>query len=288
MAIVTRGGSGAGTRYVHVDHLGSVDALTDENGDVIERRSYDPFGQRRNPVWGERPPASFPSETTQGFTGHESDDELGLVNMKGRIYDPRIGRFLTTDPIISLPFFGQSWNPYSYVLNNPLASCSVLDVPRPSSSLPLCVVPLRARIAGGGVNVIMAKQAADFDERHRHWRGDRRACDGRVDRARGRWSRKHRAGDSGAVAGVDVERVGEHGAKGDGSGRRYAFGRAHPDAEQARDIGLPCDARATAGRRHQRRDRTEQTGGEGRRARRARRRRAEAARRQIERLGCRA
>ncbi|WP_434046055.1 MULTISPECIES: RHS repeat-associated core domain-containing protein [Sorangium] len=121
VAIVTRGGSDDGTRYVHVDHLGSIDAVTDEDGDVIERRSYDPFGQRRNPVWGERPPASFPSETTQGFTGHESDDDLGLVNMKGRLYDPKIGRFLTTDPIVSIPSFGQSWNPYSYVLNNPLA-----------------------------------------------------------------------------------------------------------------------------------------------------------------------
>ncbi|WP_437490358.1 RHS repeat-associated core domain-containing protein [Sorangium sp. So ce1014] len=88
---------------------------------MIERRSYDPFGQRRNPVWGERVPASFSSETTQGFTGHESDDELGLVNLKGRIYDPRIGRFLTTDPIVSIPAFGQRWKPYTYVLNNPLA-----------------------------------------------------------------------------------------------------------------------------------------------------------------------
>ncbi|MGK3959481.1 RHS repeat-associated core domain-containing protein [Sorangium sp. So ce118] len=121
VAIVTRGGPDDGTRYVHVDHLGSVDALTDEDGDVSERRSYDPFGQRRNPVWGERAPASFSSETMQGFTGHESDDELGLVNMKGRIYDPKLGRFLTTDPIVSIPFYGQSWNPYSYVLNNPLA-----------------------------------------------------------------------------------------------------------------------------------------------------------------------
>ncbi|WP_437874700.1 RHS repeat-associated core domain-containing protein [Sorangium sp. So ce513] len=120
VAIVTRGGSDDGTRYVHVDHLGSVDALTDEDGDVIERRSYDPFGQRRNPVWGERAPASFSSETTLGFTGHESDDELGLVNMKGRLFDPRIGRFLTTDPIVSFPSFGQSWNRYSYVLNSPL------------------------------------------------------------------------------------------------------------------------------------------------------------------------
>nr|WP_237244772.1 RHS repeat-associated core domain-containing protein [Sorangium cellulosum] len=88
---------------------------------MIERRSYDPFGQRRNPVWGQTAPASFSSTTTQRFTGHESDDELGLVNMKGRLYDPRIGRFLPTDPIVSMPSFGQSWNPYSYVLNNPLA-----------------------------------------------------------------------------------------------------------------------------------------------------------------------
>ncbi|XXY95763.1 RHS repeat-associated core domain-containing protein [Sorangium sp. So ce296] len=120
VAIVTRGGQEPGTRYVHVDHLGSVDALTDEDGDVIERRSYDPFGQRRNPVWGEPTPASFASETTRGFTGHEGDDELGLVNMKGRIYDPRLGRFLTTDPIVQAPLSGQSWNPYSYVRNDPL------------------------------------------------------------------------------------------------------------------------------------------------------------------------
>ncbi|KYG08784.1 hypothetical protein BE21_21575 [Sorangium cellulosum] len=66
VAIVTRGGSDDGTRYVHVDLLGSVDALTNEDGGVIERRSYDPFGQRRNSVWGERPPASFASKTTQG------------------------------------------------------------------------------------------------------------------------------------------------------------------------------------------------------------------------------
>jgi hypothetical protein len=40
--------------------------------------------------------------------------------MKGRIFDPKVGRFLTTDPIVSAPLSGQSWNPYSYVANNPL------------------------------------------------------------------------------------------------------------------------------------------------------------------------
>jgi hypothetical protein len=36
------------------------------------------------------------------------------------MYDAKIGRFLTTDPIVSRPLSGQSWNAYSYVLNNPL------------------------------------------------------------------------------------------------------------------------------------------------------------------------
>jgi RHS repeat-associated protein len=106
---------------VHVDHLGSIDALTNAKGGIEERRSYDPLGQRRNPLWGQPPPASFASKTTKGFTGHEHDDELGLVNMKGRVYDPKLGRFLTTDPIVANLFSGQSFNAYAYVLGNPLS-----------------------------------------------------------------------------------------------------------------------------------------------------------------------
>jgi len=41
--------------------------------------------------------------------------------MKGRILDPKLGRFLTTDPIVSNLYDGQSLNSYAYVLNNPLA-----------------------------------------------------------------------------------------------------------------------------------------------------------------------
>jgi RHS repeat-associated protein len=120
VAIVTVGGTTPGALYVHIDHLGSVDVLTDGSGNATEHRSYDPFGQRRNPVWGQQPPASFPSLTTEGYTGQESDPELGLVNMKGRVYDPKAGRFLTTDPLVSDPLSAQSWNAYSYVGNNPL------------------------------------------------------------------------------------------------------------------------------------------------------------------------
>jgi RHS repeat-associated protein len=105
---------------VHVDNLGSVDVLTDEAGAVVERRSYDAFGERRNPAWGS-PPILLAGKTSRGFTGHEDDEELGLVNLKGRLYDPHLGRFLSPDPFVSRPHFSQSWNKYSYVLNNPLA-----------------------------------------------------------------------------------------------------------------------------------------------------------------------
>ncbi|MBK8252064.1 MAG: VCBS repeat-containing protein [Polyangiaceae bacterium] len=120
IAIVTRGGNQPGTTYVHADHLGSVDVLTDADGKVTERRSYDAFGRRRNPEWGAPVPASFPDSISLGYTGHEDDGEVGLVNMKGRMFDPKLGRFLSTDPIVQNWTFSQAWNPYSYVFNNPL------------------------------------------------------------------------------------------------------------------------------------------------------------------------
>jgi len=107
--------------YLHVDHLGSTEKVTDASGTILERRSYDAFGAKRNPDWTQTTPPSA-STTTVGYTGHEDEDELGLglVNMKGRIFDPRLARFLTTDPLVSYPGFSQSWNPYSYVMNSPL------------------------------------------------------------------------------------------------------------------------------------------------------------------------
>ncbi|MCG8554617.1 MAG: hypothetical protein MJD61_04910, partial [Proteobacteria bacterium] len=59
-------------------------------------------------------------KTRLGYTGHEHFNKLGLVNMKGRIYDAHMGRFLTPDPFVPEPGNSQSWNRYSYVGNNPL------------------------------------------------------------------------------------------------------------------------------------------------------------------------
>ena len=48
-------------------------------------------------------------------------DEVGVVHMNGRIYDPALARFLQADPFVQFPGSVQSWNRYSYVMNNPLA-----------------------------------------------------------------------------------------------------------------------------------------------------------------------
>ena len=59
--------------------------------------------------------------TARGFTGHRHLRGLGLIHMKGRVYDPEIGRFMSPDPFIQSPMNSQSFNRYSYVLNNPLS-----------------------------------------------------------------------------------------------------------------------------------------------------------------------
>jgi RHS repeat-associated protein len=58
--------------------------------------------------------------TDRGFTEHEHLDEMGVVHMNGRIYDPLVGRFMSADPFIQAPSMLQSYNRYAYVMNNPL------------------------------------------------------------------------------------------------------------------------------------------------------------------------
>ena len=59
--------------------------------------------------------------TLRGYTGHEMLDSVSLIHMNGRVYDPDLGRFLSADPVIQFPGYSQSYNRYSYVLNNPLS-----------------------------------------------------------------------------------------------------------------------------------------------------------------------
>ncbi len=116
------GQSAASVRYFHHDHLGSIASITDENGVVVERLAYDPWGKRRN-TNGESDllDALHGVNTDRGYTMHEHLDEMGIVHMNGRLYDPLIARFMSADPFIQFPGNLQSHNRYAYVLNNPLA-----------------------------------------------------------------------------------------------------------------------------------------------------------------------
>lgn len=106
------------TTYLAKDGLGSVSVAFNENG--VERFFHEPFG-RRVDVDGE-PLKSFQStaQVSIGFTGQTQDDDLDLIDMRGRVYDPVQKRFLTPDPLVSNPLHSQSYNRYAYVLNNPL------------------------------------------------------------------------------------------------------------------------------------------------------------------------
>jgi RHS repeat-associated protein len=106
---LTGRGQGLEQSYMLTDHLRSVVGIEDslEN---LTTREYEPFGAT----------ASGTMASRLGFTGHEAEESLGLINMKGRIYDPSIGRFLSPDPFVQAPFNSQSWNRYSYVFNSPM------------------------------------------------------------------------------------------------------------------------------------------------------------------------
>ena len=111
--------------YLLKDHIGSIHTVLNDSGLITATMHFDAFGQRQDSNW-QTPLTSFlytslNDITTRGFTGHEQVDSVGIVHMNGRIYDPKLGRFLQADPVVQAPKNSQSLNRYSYVLNNPLS-----------------------------------------------------------------------------------------------------------------------------------------------------------------------
>src|SRR6185312_7468836 len=130
LRVLDDNGSLTANRYYSFDHLGSVTAISDDQGRLSSTETssldatalgYDAWGARRNP---DGSPASYASFDVpvggREFTGQEQIPDVGLVNMNGRLYDPALGRFLSPDPHIQHLDDPQSYNRYSYVTNNPL------------------------------------------------------------------------------------------------------------------------------------------------------------------------
>lgn len=119
VAMVVQTGSGPGTvQYLQKDNQGSIIAVTDASGSVIQKYVYDTVGRRTITYTASGYSGIL---TDRGYTGHIQIDSLNLVHMGGRVYDPVRARFLSPDPIIH--DFGnlQTLNPYSYVFNNPMS-----------------------------------------------------------------------------------------------------------------------------------------------------------------------
>jgi RHS repeat-associated protein len=102
--------------YYHQDGLGSVTALTDNGGYIVERYRYDAFGgptiiaPNGQQLWYSAYDNPFM------FAGMQFDDESWLYYCRARYYRPDIGRFLNPDPI----GYHDSMNLYTYVMNNPV------------------------------------------------------------------------------------------------------------------------------------------------------------------------
>ncbi|WP_241970898.1 RHS repeat domain-containing protein [Pseudidiomarina donghaiensis] len=110
------------TYLLFKDHLGSVFTTLATTGEIISQQLFSAFGQTRTIyTTGGVALGSMLPPTEQGFTGHRQMDALGIVHMKGRIYDPTLGRFLQADPFVQAPKNSQNYNRYSYVLNNPMS-----------------------------------------------------------------------------------------------------------------------------------------------------------------------
>jgi RHS repeat-associated protein len=114
--------------YWHKDQLGSLIATTDHAGAVTDRYAYDPYGKRRYTTgtydafgnlivdWT----TDTNKGTDRGFTGHEHLDDLGLIHMNGRVFDPTIGRFLQADPFVQDPYNLLNFDRYGYCFGSPM------------------------------------------------------------------------------------------------------------------------------------------------------------------------
>lgn len=94
------------------DYLGSILSVMDENGTRVFGASCD--------AWGKQTVTLNTIGLHRGYTGHEMLNDFDIINMNGRLYDPVLGRFFSPDNYVQLPDYSQSFNRYSYCLNNPL------------------------------------------------------------------------------------------------------------------------------------------------------------------------
>ncbi|MCO4321241.1 RHS repeat-associated core domain-containing protein [Aliidiomarina quisquiliarum] len=92
------------------------------SGNVLKQQlAYDPWG-KQSTLWSHSQfvLGKYLGEM-RGYTGHTMVNDMDVIHMGGRTYNPVLGRFMQADPFIQAGTNLQNYNRYSYVLNNPLS-----------------------------------------------------------------------------------------------------------------------------------------------------------------------
>ena len=111
IAKTVTGGVEAGTFWLHTDRLGSIQAITTTTGALAYRRTYRPYGETLSE-------AGTHTES-RGWIDQRNDGETGLTYLHARYFDPKLGTFLSPDPLNpARPGVGR--NRYSYGFGNPV------------------------------------------------------------------------------------------------------------------------------------------------------------------------
>lgn len=124
VAVVEKTGTNYDVRYVMTDYIGSICAVTDDAGNVLQQVSFDAWGRRRDPqtwaLYGVTNASPSALYFGRGYTGHEHLEKFDLINMNGRMYDPTLCRMLSVDNYNNNVSSTIGMNRYAYALNNPL------------------------------------------------------------------------------------------------------------------------------------------------------------------------
>jgi RHS repeat-associated protein len=117
---VVTGSNDSRVAYSTADNLGSPRISSDASGKVISRHDYHPFGEG---VQRTMHPEYSSDALRKKFAGYERDPETQLDYLGARNYSYTTGRFVQVDPVhqSAIANHPQSWNRYSYTMNNPVA-----------------------------------------------------------------------------------------------------------------------------------------------------------------------